>query len=428
GFRSTLMVASAAINMLGYSSEAAASLEFLIPRMRRVLEKLPLDGYIPFAQYHTISLCVNALCEFRLAYLFASGNDVFDITSAFGGIPCYILSTYDEQSMSVFTSCTRGDRKDFKDSLSFFMMTEEKYVCRISAYLRSCIMEHYLRESRGKLSPSVLATIPSAILAWNGTEFTSSAKPEFEALNVFQDGGGVHYRFDPARFTVAVMCHPNAPSHHSIGTDMNSTDRALSNPSSGAFSVAVGDEVLIQNAESGYRTGSELGNVLLVDGRGQIGDVGYPMGVPMRRWRGDRIQSWRTAEDGDGGFARLLLTAAYPDESGVLRYTRDFHFDGASTRVVDTVVSSEKHNFEYRFNTYQDHDIERLSDTEFVIRGAEAALNLSISSADWDVSIADTDVVWSYVNEHDGRPFKHLRIALRKPVEAFALEFVVNSV
>ena len=66
------------------------------------------------------------------------------------------------------------------------------------------------------------------------------------------------------------------------------------------------------------------GSVLLVDGEGQIGDVGYPMSIPSQAHRGEEIRRVQWGETSGTGLVRLDLGPAYPACLGIVEYYRDF--------------------------------------------------------------------------------------------------------
>ena len=437
GFRSSPSVGFAAINLLGHSKVAEKTLAFYIPRFYRTLEKLPRDGFIPFSQYHKIQLYVNDMTDFRIAYKYASGRDIFAESTAYQNVPQYILSCLDEASMNTHVCTTRGDRKDFLVGLPFFFSLAKDYSCDRSRYLANVLMKHYRskdfdlydRES----SPTedtryvwkALETLPMAILKHDEGVF-SDARPEVHALTHYPDGGAIQYRDEPNRFNVAVTCFCNTASFHAVGTDLSGTDMGINNPSVGNFSVAVGREPLLQCAESGYRTGTQLGNVPMIDGKGQYGDCNYTMGVPMRTWRGQRIQKVLQRPDGVRGFARLNLQPAYPDEMEVLTYTRDFFFEPACLRVRDTVITRVPHAFRYWFHTWERHEIASLKDGTYRIAEGDAAIRFSIKGDGWTFGEGDTEVVWAYANENEDQGFRHIEVATSEPTRAYVVDFIVE--
>jgi hypothetical protein len=245
-------------------------------------------------------------------------------------------------------------------------------------------------------------------------------------LTYFPDGGVINYRQPETRFFAIVKCVPNAGAFHNIGVDVNRDDLMIRNPSDGHVTVCVRGVPLIQNAEGGYRSGANLGNALLIDGKGQYGDCAYPMSVPMRRWRGQRIEFCRVNPDGRSGSARVNLGPAYPDEAGVLRYTRDIEFEPDRLRIRDTVVCGEPHSFGYHFNTFERHELERLDDRRYRIAGDGAALVLEFGGDPVKAEVRPTEVVRSYCNKNEMQDFKHIEIASVEARNTLAVEFTVT--
>ena len=148
----------------------------------------------------------------------------------------------------------------------------------------------------------------------------------------------------------------------------------------------------------------------------------------MRTWRGYRIQKTRYDQATKSGFARLNLAPAYPDDAGILTYTRDFYFDTNRLLVRDTVISRNTHEFKYWFNTFRRHKIEQPDTGVFHFSGIESALIMKITGPECEFSINDTDVVWAYGNEQDDEPFKHLEVKLKSRSDAFIIEFLVEPI
>jgi hypothetical protein len=437
GYRSTLSIGFAAINMLGHSKSAEKLLSFYVPRILRAIDKQPYDGFIPFSQYHKADLHLTAVRDFRAAFKFASGIDIFEMTPAFKKSPKYILSALDEESLCTMICCTRSDRKEFKSGLSFFYIMAKEYSCEISKYLADVLIKHYrsrdydLREtpsSKGHDTRHVWRIyeyLPLAAMTYEEGLY-SSVKPELHNLQIFEDGGALQYRNPENRFNAAVICNSNTAAFHAVGTDLSGTDMGISNPSMGAFTVGVNDVMLIQTAESGYRTGSQLGNILLIDSKGQYADNGYPMGVPVNTWKGQRIQKCFKNNDKVTGSARINLAPVYPESFNLLTYTRDFHFYSDKVIVRDTVITKEKHRFNYFFNTYSRHKIEKTGNQEFIFSHNNSSLCFKVSGCNCNFTEEETDVVWSKYNEQGNEPFKHLDAAIAEETDSFVIEFEIS--
>jgi hypothetical protein len=439
GCRSSLNIGFAALNLLGHSKVAEKVLSFYVPRIMRGVSKQPHDGFIPFSQYHKADLQLTTITDFRTAYKFASGIDIFEQTSAFRNAPLYILSALDEKSLYTMICCTRSDKKEFKVGLPFFFTMAKEHDCEISKYLADVLIKHYRSKAFDLREPPtskghdirhvwrIYENLPLAVIAFEDGLYRDT-RPVIHNFNYFEDGGALHYRNSDNRFNVAAVCNPNTASFHAVGTDLSGTDMGISNPSMGAFTVGVNDVTLIQTAESGYRTGSQLGNVLLVDGVGQFADNGYPMGVPVSTWRGQRIQKCFKDKNNVTGSARVNLAPVYPDSLSLLTYTRDFYFHSDKVIVRDTVITKEKHKFNYWFNTYKKHEIEKSGEQEFVFKYNNSIINFKVNGCICSFKEKETDVVWAKYNEHGNEPFKHLDVSLAEETNSFVIEFEISLV
>lgn len=431
GFRSTASFGVTALSLLGYAPEASRWLEFIVPRLRRTLRSLPTDGFIPFSSYHKLQLYVNELTEFREMFRFASGEDIFDLP-AFRNIPEYLCAALDADSHAILVCSNRGDRKPFYVGLPFLICLARDFGCPKAGFLAHHLMRSYAEIAATMKEPKdagalmwAFDTLPFALMQYRAGLLVDTP-PRQPALTHFPDGGLVNYRNAARRFQVSVGCYSPCGSFHALGTDLSSTDMIYSNMAHGHFSVSVAGRPLILNAESGYRTGSDLSSVLLIDGHGQYGDLGFPMGVSVASWRGQRILNCRVAADGTTGSARLNLQPAYPEETHLLTYTRDFTFEPERVTVRDTVVCRAPHRFAYRFHTYADHEVRPATATRYLISAGGNALTLELRGQGWTSRIAPTEVVWAYANEHDNREFQHIEFCLPEPASDLTVEFVIR--
>ena len=429
GVRSTTSALFSALCLLGHTPRAELYVSFYLPRFRRILAARPTDGFIPFSSYHLVDLYVDLMSWTREAMRHATGEDIYAHDNL-RHVPAQALHSMDAESMLGHYCSTRGDRTNFIHGLPFFLGMAGDHGDEHAAYLAQLLLDYYQKHElklpalRGGFNTGAHANLPLAVLNFREKAVSASC-PAQAKLKVYPDSGALHWAEPACRFHVSAQCMPNSSAFHCLGTDLTGTDTMMHNPSAGQFTVGVGGEALIQCAESGYRTQSRLANVLLADGKGQYGDVDYTMAVPMERWRGQRIQTWRYDTETENGFVRMNLAPAYPDELELLTYTRDFYFAHGELLVRDTVIARNRHCFAYWFNTYDSHETPvRDSIVDFI--GRDARLRMEVIGRNWTISVAPTEVVRSYVDDNQGESFKHVQVEGAEPVRDFCIEFRIT--
>lgn len=425
GYRSTACLTFAALSLLGYSERAPFWLSFCVPRIWRTVRALPEDGFIPFSSYHKISLYGADVADLHVALKHASGVSLVS-QNCFRNVPCYLMAALDEASMSFLVSSNRGDRKDLNCGLNFLLLLAQEDDNRPAAWLAHKMIHHSLH-TEGFVIPGYLKpfeAIPFLIHACNDVPSAPTERPTISSLNHFPDGGFLSYNVPDKRLHISVNAYPPSGAFHAAGLDLSGTDMGIPNPSAGHFSVAIGAEPLIQNAESGYRTGSRLSNIPLFDDNGQYGDIGYTMGVPLRNHNCARIQTCYAA--GEDGGARVNMTAAYPQELGVLTATRDFTFSPEELIVTDTLITRTERTVSWHFHTWQRHELIMVAAGRFRFSWQGRGVELIVSGCEgMKFAIGDTEVVWAYVNEQQDQPFRHLR-CMAPPACATRVTFTVR--
>jgi Domain of unknown function (DUF4962) len=423
GFRSTSMFLFGALALLGHTERAAHWLRFLVPRFERTLAVLPDDGCAPFTTYQQLFNTYHNTADVAIALKYASGRDVLTLP-ALRNAPDYVLASLDEESMT----CARGP---FLYEYSFFLALAGGRDASRARYLVKLLEEAYhkrnyhFRPEEAFRHDRVYNNLKTCLFLYDAT-LASEARPETPALTHFPDGGAVYYQSPNSRLQVSARCFPMTASFHATGTDQTGSDNIMLNPDAGAFSVSVGVTGLIQSIGAGYRAGSHLSNVALIDGQGQIGDIGSPMSLNLDRWTGARIQQCTTSDCGRTGRARINLAPAYPAELGVRTYTRDLEFLEDLVRVRDTILCKDAHQFEWHFQMSDNRQVAQEGADVYRICFSESAVRLRFTGPGLSAALAPTEVVWSYSNVNNDKAFKHLNIHTTEARNAICVEFEVS--
>jgi len=163
-----------------------------------------------------------------------------------------------------------------------------------------------------------------------------------------------------------------------------------------------------------------VGNVLLVDGRGQRDDAGMPMSHPDTPYHGEAID--RTLDDG----VSMNMTPAY---EGIADYRRTLRLDADSRlSVVDEVAASSPRRLQWRFQTYRCNPWRQQPDGTWLlfVDGHPYEVVVRTEGFDAEISVQPTHTVWGYVNTVDNRTCHHLSIRTAQPATRAVVRFHIR--
>ncbi|MEO6908106.1 MAG: hypothetical protein ABI210_09480 [Abditibacteriaceae bacterium] len=423
GHRSVSRFGVAAINLLGVLPDAEKWLQFTAQRMEKVLLALLPDGSIPFSSYHKVHLYMDDMTTWRDAFEHVTGSDIFD-RPLFRNIISFVANRlYESPSKvprEVLCASPRGDRKDFYAGWGFFNAIACKFGDRNAARLSEILCQSYAHRSMTQRAAATFLTALAHV------DNTPALPLQPEIFDFRRDSGLVNYR-PSTDIQIAMRCAA-AGSLHSYYLATGACDRIKDAPLEGHFTVSIGDQTLLLTAEGGYRMRSNLGCVLLIDGKGGYGDEDFAMGIPGVTYRGEYIKTaWHDAATGNA-YVRMDLAPAYPRDAKVLSYHREFFLQPTGLLCRDVFVSAEEHEYSWHFQTYSRRRIDELSKSTFRISEGDAALTLrgTCLETELNTSIAPTEVVWAYQNENDDQPFQHIKYCTANKSTSITAEFSVS--
>lgn len=422
GHRSVGRFGVAAANMIGQCEDAPHWFAFVLNRMDRVVAALPNDGGMPFTSYHKIHLFMDDMVTWRDTLLHVTGRDLFDDVR-FAQYVDFVINRLHEPTSQVMTAITRGDRKDFYAGWGFFNAIAQKHNHAGAARLARILVDRYAQDG----SNIDIRPIATSLAMIDHHPVVAPRRLQPKPFDARLDTGFVNYR--PVGQQVNVVMRCVAPPAISSATRTNCPcDRAVDAPVEGHFTVAVGNQTLLLTAEGGYRQRSSLGSTLLIDSKGQYGDLDYAMGVPNMPLRTHCIETARYDEQTGRAYVRMKLHPAYPREARLLHYTREFVLEPRGMLVRDVVLSEVEHEYSWHFQTYARRTIDALGDQRYRITDGGDGMTLEAAAIECEFSstIADTDVVWAYANENDDQPFKHIRFVTAKKSRQLTAEFRVR--
>ncbi len=426
GWRSMHSFGAAALALYGILPEAERWIAYVIPRVRRSLEAMPRDGVLPPSSYSNFYLYLNELTHFRDALLAAGGDDLFD-WAPFRPIMEYVIAVlHEKEHRMVVTTNFGGDRELMIGGNAFFNRMATKYGDGRAARIAHLLLETPPTAFYAGVEEIAYFHGPLwGLLSHDPTVEPVAGLPEPPRLAFFEDSGLAHYR--DGRVTLSVQCGPWC-GYNAYRRARGPCDRMEIAPGAGHFIVAVGAQPLLLTPDSGYRLRSCLRSCLLIDGQGQRGDVGYPMSIPSKRHHGEEIELVRWDEGTGEGIIRLNLAPAYPEELDVIAYTREFLVGGRQQLICrDHVVLRQPRQLSWLFQGKREIGV-ALEDELIARFGTQPCLQLRPGAGNvmLTASVAQTDVVWSYVSGSGFKPFDHVRYETESAVAVAVIDFVIT--
>jgi hypothetical protein len=235
----------------------------------------------------------------------------------------------------------------------------------------------------------------------------------------------VHYRDRQSKLALSVQCAPYS-GYNSYYASLCSCDRLGIVPGEGHFTIYVDGVPLLCTPDGGYSLKSALRSILLIDGRGQYGDIGYPMSIPSKPHRGEQVQYVNWDEATQTGLVRLYLTPAYPEGMGLAQYTRDFLLGPGQVTVRDTVVLDEPQRLSWLFQGKSDRGLQLEGLKSTLGLGPRLQIKPQANNLPLQAAIRDTEIVWSYASSNNFEPFEHVRYETVEPVRSVVMDFVIS--
>lgn len=410
GWRAMWKFGAASIYLLGVLPEAERWTAYMIPRLRRSVQALPRDGVIPMSSYLSVELYLDDLCQYRIALQALTGEDIFD-QAPFHAIIDYLLQvTRTADKVMLLEHPLR-----FTGGNLFLNMIADKYHDGRAAALQQWLLD---TGSSGNLG------VFWGCLSYNPAVTPTEELPAPQKLALFPDNGLAHYRDLVDDVTLSVRCGPFA-GYNAYRKAQGPCDRMSMAPGAGHFTLFLGADQRLASPDTGYSLTSAVRTCLLVDGRGQADDVGYPMSIPSRIDRGEEIVFARWDQATNTGWVRLNLAPAYPEDMGITVYTRDFLFyPGEKIICRDRVVADKPHIWTWLFQGRRDDGLEL--DGLAGLLGKEPALRITPLPLDLSLTarVAQTEVVYSYSSKFS--KFDHIRYDTTQPTQTAQIDFILT--
>lgn len=430
GWTAMFAFGAGALNLRGVLPEAERWTAYVIPRLDRALAAMPRDGVIPHASYFSVDYYTEEVVHYRNALLGLTGRDLFD-EAPFRPVLDWLTTALDERACAQWLY-GHGDYLPLTGGYAFFNLMAARYGDARAARMHRLLLEprtveFYHSRQRSNHYYGVL----SGFLEYDAEADARRVGPgpvvprgDVAHLRYFADSGVAHYRDDALGIGLALRCGPYS-GRHAYYASACSCDRLGDAPGAGHFVLFLGGKPLLVTPDAGYRLNTFLRSCLLVDGRGQYGDVGYTMSIPRYPMRGEEIESVRWDAASRSGSVRLNLRPAYPEESGLALYTREFVFTGARRILCrDHVLLDAPRRLAWLFQGKREDGV--------ALEGLRARFGkgpcLSITPRGAEMpplaaSVCETEVVWGYSSTAHFKPFDHVRYETRESVREGMVEF-----
>lgn len=429
GRQAVLDLATGALHLWGLTPHAERWVQYALPRVRRSLAAAPPDGVIPGSSYYAVYMYVHNASWLRDALLARTGEELYDEPSL-RNVPGYVAEVMHEPTHSMLIP---EGRIPLVGGQAMVATLASKHRDGVAQRVHNALISSpEFSFFHGGQAVGFYVGLLWGFFAYDPTVVPAAGKPAGGAshrhLLWYEDAGFAQYRDDSTGVVFVVRCGPWL-GYHAQRKAPGPCDRMDMSVGAGHFVVYLDGKPLLTSPEGGYRLHTFLRSCLLVDGQGQVGDVGYPMSIPSLPHRGEEIETARLDEQTGKGLIRLNLTRVYPPASGVAHYTRQFLFAG-HRRIVcrDHVVLDRPRALSWLFHYKLDDgaSVQGLTATIGLGTGPRLCLTPHAPGIDWRVSQALTRVVWSYASSANFKPFHHVRYDAAAPVSAACVDFVIE--
>jgi len=428
GWQALFDFGTAAMHLWGVVPQAERWVSYVVPRLRRALEAAPPDGVIPASSYCSLFLYAHCPTYYRDALLARTGADIFE-QPALRRLPQFVATVMHENERAMLIA-DAGDKVPLIGGQALMATMASRFNDPAAAMVYQTLVEAPPVDFyHGGQLVGYHTGLLWGFFAWDGI-----AQPQPRAsvhkrhMVCYDDSAFVQYRDDRTGVVMALRCGPWL-GYHAARHATGPCDRMDWSVGAGHFALFINGRPMLCSPDSGYCIRSILRSCLLVDDRGQIGDVGYPMSIPSLPHRGEEIESTRWDAEAGHGWVRLNLARCYPAESGIAHYTRQFLLEPRRRLVVrDQVVLDRPRKLSWLFQHKQAEGC--------VIAGLRGVIGsgsrLSITAAPLggevglQATVAHTPVVWSYASASGGKPFDHLRYDTTCVAAAACVDFILE--
>ncbi|MCC7519337.1 MAG: hypothetical protein IT578_09155 [Verrucomicrobiae bacterium] len=430
GRRALIAFVAAVVHLVGVVPEARRWLSYAVHFMERSTRAMPTDGVIPPSSYSNLLMYLDNTIYFREAWLAMTGLDVLDEHPAFRAILDFILKALHGRTQTFLPGHFESFRNysDFSGGLAFLNLMAAKSRDPRLAYLH----QQNLEAVKQALTQSSYSLFLDQDVLWGFLTYDPTVAPAKgltrpnKDLVHFEDSGYALYRDDRQGAGLKVQCGPWC-GYNAYRRAQGPCDRMSAGMDAGHFTLLLEDQPFLVTPVGSYRIDSGARSVLQVDGKGQYGDIGYPMFIPSFLHRGEEIEWTRWDAATATGAIRVKLHPAYPAEMGMILYTREFHV-GADRQILcrDHVLFDKPHRLTWLFQVERRTEVVvedglrcRIGKTPRIwIEPQPVGVELACRTA-------ETELVWGY-SALDRDPYEHIEYESIQPVATASVDFVIR--
>jgi hypothetical protein len=418
GWKSMFGFANAALHMHGIVPEANRWLSVLLPRIRRMLDMSVDEGPVPASSHRMPFLWMDEIALCRDVLLSLCDEDLLD----------HAPFRNTAKALAATAPLDRSEDMTSAGTVAIFNQIASKYRDPHAAWTAQ---QHLLIETPRFITSThrraYFHGILDGLLAYDPSVKSEPIERLPRLLSYWPDLGFAHYRDDASGMTWSVQCGP--PDGYSMWPKTVCPCDCLDGaPATGHFTINLGGAATIGSTENSYRLRTNAGNTLLVDGRGQRDDVGYPMSVPRQPYHGAHIACARWDDQAQRGTVTLDLTPAYDEALGIAQYQRQFRFEAGRRMIVrDQIVLDEPRTLSWLFHCREDRGPTPDGKLAMLI-GGDMKLRIEPvgPSLDLTATIAPTDIVYTYLSASGFMGYRHVRYDTKQPVGRAIVDFVMT--
>jgi len=410
--------AHSALHLVPDLEEASQWFAIAFCLVGQALEASPRDGTIPASSYDNLNAYTTEIALLRDSWLAVSDRDIYaDYSFPLNELGAYVVDSFDPLA----------PMRSGAGAIRFLGHVADASRDGKIAWIRNRFIGLTEEDLEGQWF-SYRSQAYSLADGFIGQRCRMDLEPIFPAqqqlLRVFPDSGQILFRTATSRMDFRCQCGPWI-GYKGWSLVDGPCDRMTVNVGPGHFHLSEGGCPVLTTPDSRYALRTNTRTSMLIDGKGQHGDIGYPMSISGWRYRGERIESHVIAPDGRTGWVRLNLAPLYPEPCELIRYTREFQFLESGVVIWDIVSSRIPHRWTWLFQGREQSGLKQMSGTHWKLSPA-VDLELLDSSGVRDSSSELTALVNGYVVSPEAGTARAVRFDHLEPSsEAFA-KFLIS--
>lgn len=402
--------------------EAADWVRYAVPRCQRGFAAMPRDGGIPISSFSYLSCYLDSIALLRDRLIDAGERDIYE------------QHPFSEIVDAVFATANAADNclslpgfPSLMGALGFFtqMLAGPKQTAAAK------ILEHMLGVTAGRRVGWLdqrgfrVGVVDALLVGFNDKLFAAKAAfrpadfvhlPDSGVVSFVDRSRGVHFTTRAGSWT----------SIHANRAAPGPCDRMTVELAAGHFQLMLRGHRVFVSPDTGYAIRAILRSGLWIDGRGQSGDIGYPMSIPASALDHGRVQAVEPDSEGHGRRAMLDLARSYDDDLGVLRYERSFEITPEHLVITDSLELSKPRKLTWLFQCTGESLPAVQLDGSATLQTPAHFVTLRPLPSGLHALIAPTPVVWSYSASPIRPDYQHFRFDRAEATSSIRQVFMIE--